>query len=238
MRKRRESARLDSLCRKISYCFTDLSLLKKALTHRSYLTNSADTLQSNERLEFLGDAVLGLVVTEALYERFPDRSEGDLTKAKSYIVSREILGREAEDLGLGAYLVLGSGEESSGGRKRKSILSDAYEALVGAIYLDGGLESVEEFLKSYLLDDMDSLLDRRVYKNYKSWILEFAQEDGGKGPEYIVIDESGPDHQKLYTIEVRVHGQALGVGSGTTKKKAEQAAAHQAIVRLGLMPDE
>lgn len=182
--------------------------------------------------------MLGLVVTEALYESFPDRSEGDLTKAKSYIVSREILGKEARTLGLGSYLVLGNGEERSGGRKRKSILSDAYEALLGAMYLDGGLESVREFLKTHLLEDMESLLDRRTYKNYKSWLLEFAQEDGGRGPEYTVVDERGPDHQKLYTVEVRVHGRSLGTGTGTTKKKAEQAAAHEAIVRLGLIPDE
>ena len=236
--KRRESVSLDSLYYTISYRFREESYLRQALTHRSFLYNKTGWRISNERLEFLGDAVLGMVVTDELYHRFPKRSEGELTKAKSCVVNREMLAREAKKMGLGDYLYLGSGEERSGGRNRKSILSDMYEALIGAIYLDGGLDEARRFISQHLLRDMDRILTGKFNHNYKSWLLEHVQGEGGSSPEYRVLEETGPDHKKEFTVEVRVAGKVLGMGRGYSKKKAEQDAAFQAIKHLGLQRGE
>lgn len=224
----------NSLYRKISYRFRDETLLRKALTHRSFLDNKKGKFASNERLEFLGDAVLGMVVTDELYHRFPEGSEGELSKVKSRLVSREILAERARKIGLGDYILLGNGEEKSGGRNRKSILSDAYEAVVGAIYLDGGVDEVRRFIRQYIFRDVNHLLTSKFHQNYKSWLLEHFQEEGGERPEYRILEETGPDHKKEFTVEVRVSGRVLGKGKGDSKKRAEQEAARQAIERLGL----
>lgn len=228
----RETTSLDSLYHTISYHFRDETYVRQALIHRSFQNNEGECRISNERLEFLGDAVLGLIVTDELYSRFPDWSEGELTKAKSYIVSRKILADKAKQIGLGQYLLLGSGEERSGGRNRHSILSDAYEALLGAIYLDGGLDKVRQFLSWQLLDDIDRLLDNKFHHNYKSWLLEHVQAEGKINPEYTVLKETGPDHEKEFTVEVHVNGQVVGRGKGYSKKSAEQQAALNAIRRM------
>jgi ribonuclease-3 len=233
-----ESKKLDSLYRTISYRFRDEALIKQALTHRSLISNDAPDRASNERLEFLGDAVLGMVVSEELYRRFPDWSEGELTKAKSYVVSREVLAKKAEEIGLGKYLILSSGEEKSGGRRRKSIISDAFEALLGAIYFDAGLEEVKRIICHYLLRDMNEILTHRFHYNYKSWLLEHVQAEGESFPEYRVLRETGPDHKKEFTIEVVVNGRVLGRGKGLSKKRAEQKAALEAIQYLGLHEDK
>ena len=230
----RESRSRDSLCRKMGYTFRDPALLDLALTHRSALGETLDHYHSNERLEFLGDSVLGMVVTEALYRRYPHRSEGRLTRAKSVLVSREALARQARKLDLGPYLHLGPGEERSGGRSRHSILSNAMEAVLGAIYLDGGLPAAEQFVYRHLLEEMEKAAADRFHRNYKSWLLEYAQSRGQKGPEYRVIDERGPDHKKFFRVEVRLEGQPLGVGEGRSKKLAEQEAASKAVEMLGL----
>ena len=232
-----ESKELDSLYRSISYYFRDETLIRKALTHRSFISNDASNVISNERLEFLGDSVLGLVVSEELYCRFPDWSEGELTKAKSYVVSREILARKAKELGLGKYLIMSNGEERSGGRKRKSIISDAFEAMLGAVYLDGGLEEVRRFICQFVLKDMDEILTYRFHFNYKSWLLEHVQAGGESFPEYRVLRETGPDHKKEFTVEVVVNGKVLGRGKGFSKKRAEQEAALKAVECLGLLND-
>jgi len=230
----RESQNRDSLCRKIGYSFQDTDLIDLAMTHRSALGESKHHFESNERLEFLGDAVLGMVVTEALYLCYPKRSEGRLTRAKSVLVSREALARHARRLDLGAHLQLGAGEERSGGRKRHSILSNAMEAVIGAVYLDGGLTAAEKLIRDHLMDEMEEAASDRFHRNYKSWLLEHAQAHGMKGPEYQVIDESGPDHKKFFKVQVLLGGEALGVGEGRSKKTAEQHAAHRAVEALGL----
>ena len=227
----------DAVCRTVSYRFRDEGLLRLALTHRSYAQNETGQGISNERLEFLGDAVLGLVVTEELYRRFPKKSEGELTKMKSLVVSRQVLAEQASKMGLGQHLLLGMGEERSGGRHRKSILSDAYEALVGAVYLDGGLDAVRRFICNHLLRDMHRFLNSESHRNYKSHLLEYVQGKGWTGPEYRVLKEAGPDHEKKFTVEVRVRGETLGRGEGASKKKAEQEAARRAMETLGL-PDK
>jgi ribonuclease-3 len=231
---KRESGSWDSLYNTISYHFKNDLLLEEAMTHRSFLNEEVECQISNERLEFLGDAVLGLVTTEELFLRFPDKSEGELTRAKSYIVSRERLFREARKIGLGKHLFLGGGEERSGGRLRKSILSDAYEAVLGAMYLDGGLDVVRAFINESLFRNVDRLLKKKFHNNYKSWLLEYVQGKDKSRPEYRVLGERGPDHKKEFTIEVHVGGEVFGIGRGRSKKQAEQEAACKALKRLGL----
>lgn len=229
-----KAASLKPLSRIISYRFQDIELLKQALTHRSYMHESSEGICSNERLEFLGDAVLGLIVTEELYRRYPERSEGDLTKLKTVLVNGEMLAKQAEKIGLGRFMFLGSGEEGSGGRARPSLLSDAFEALLGAIYLDGDLSECRRFLSRFLFQDMDHVLDQSLFKNYKSRLLEHVQGMGMDKPEYRILKETGPDHKKEFTVEVRIQGRLMGKGRGFSKKRAEQAAARQAIESLGL----
>jgi len=238
LRKARQSKggskSLDSLYCTLSYTFQDEQLIRRALTHRSYSQLEENDVNSYERLEFLGDAVLGLVVTDELFRRYPDKSEGELTRAKSYLVSRDSLAQCALAMDLGQYLVLGAGEERTGGRQRESILADAYEAMLGALYLEGGLHEVRRLVKRDLLDDLSWILASRFYGNYKSWLLEHVQKDGNGSPVYRVLKEKGPDHKKEFTVEVRVAGQILGKGKGLSKKRAEQEAALQAIRTLGL----
>jgi len=234
-RRRGESADRDSRLPGISHRFNDSSLLKQALTHRSFLHREDHTIESNERLEFLGDSVLGLIVTEALYRRLPTESEGSLTRMKSHIVSRERLTEEARRLGLGEYLILGAGEDQSGGRRRHSILSDSYEAVLGAIFLDGGLDAAKRFVSGGLLKDIGRSRDYRQQRNFKSWLLEHVQAQGGRAPAYRVVGETGPDHIKEFTVEVVVRSAVLGTGKGASKKKAEQEAARKALERLKLL---
>lgn len=207
------------------------------MTHRSSLLFRGRWM-SNERMEFLGDAVLGFIVTDELYHKFPEGNEGDLTKAKSMLVSRESLAKQGEKVELGKYLILGRGEERSGGRTRRSILSNAYEALLGAIYLDGGIEPVRDLIRQDLLKDLNKLVSSRFQHNYKSWLLEYIQARGNSCPEYIVLSESGPDHEKIFTVEVRVDNDVMGQGRGPSKKRAEKAAAREAIKQLGLLTNE
>lgn len=229
-----ESQNRDSLCRKLNYHFQDVALLDLALTHRSALGENKAHFESNERLEFLGDAILGMVVTEALYRQYPKRSEGRLTRIKSVLVSRAALARHGRRLDLGAHLLLGAGEERSGGRQRHSILSNAMEAVIGAIYLDGGLAAAEKLIHDQLMDEMDEAATDRFHRNYKSWLLEHAQAQGMQGPDYQVVDESGPDHRKFFRVEVSIEGRPLGIGQGRSKKVAEQDAAKHAVEAMGL----
>jgi ribonuclease III len=234
-KKRGDSGASGPLNSKISYRFRNRELLEKALTHRSFLHRESHASESNERLEFLGDSVLGLIVTEALYHRLPRESEGSLTRMKSHIVSRERLAEEARRLRLGDCLILGSGEDQSGGRRRHSILSDAYEALLGAIFLDGGMEAAKQFVSAGLLKDIGRSRDYKQQHNYKSWLLEHVQAEGGRAPAYRVAGETGPDHIKEFTVEVVVRSAVLGSGKGASKKKAEQEAAKRALEKLGLL---
>ena len=225
----------NSLCTVLSYRFKDDSLLQQAMTHRSYLSNSGERWESNERLEFLGDAVLGLVVTDELYRLYPRASEGQLTRVKASVVSRERLAKVAHSIKLGRYILLGGGEEKSGGRDRDSILSDALEALLGALYLDGGEACIRRIVKKYLLKNLKPVLQDKFHRNFKSWLLETVQGEGRSSPRYRVLEESGPDHKKRFTVQVSVEGEILGQGIGLSKKKAEQEAAHNALVKMELI---
>jgi ribonuclease-3 len=233
--KNRESDSWDSLSCQIDYHFKNLELLKEAMTHRSVCQDKDMKRFSNERLEFLGDAVLGLVITDELFHRFPDHDEGQLTKAKSHLVSREVLFKQAEKMDLGQYLLVSNGEEKSGGRTRQSILADAFEAVIGAIFIDGGLEAVRRFIQRHLLKDMDSLLSSKYHHNFKSLLLETVQARGELIPQYRVVFESGPDHHKEFTVEVIVDGKGMGRGTGSSKKKAEQRAACEALQQMGVI---
>ncbi len=215
--------------------FENENLIVTALKHRSYLNvTNEERVASNERLEFLGDAVLDLVVTHYLFGKFPKRTEGELSKIKSILVSKPVLAEIAMDLSLGSLLLLNRGEEKTGGRQRQSILADTFEAVIGAIYLDKGLAYSEDFIMNNLLVKFKSIMQRELYKNYKSMLLEYAQSDLGKLPEYRIIRESGPDHDKSFVIGVYLNGDKVGQGAGKSKKTAEQEAAKYALQRLGL----
>jgi ribonuclease-3 len=220
---------LHRLEKRLGVKFRNLSLLECALTHRSYLARAGDGEISNERMEFLGDAVLGLVVSAFLYGKYPEEREGRLTKMKSLVVSGAVLAQRADSLGLGRYLRLSSEESASGGRTRESILADAFEAVVGATYLDRGLSAAEGLVTRLLLNELAELSRSAEHVNYKSLLQELAQARHRLHPEYRVRRETGPDHHKIFTIEVLVGGRVLGEGRGKSKKEAEQRAAREAL---------
>jgi len=219
---------LSSLQSKLGYFFKDTSLLEAALTHRS----SKKGKVSNERIEFLGDSILGLVVSHFLYQNFPEKGEGDLTKLKAILVSEQSLSLVARSLNLGDYIYLSSEEEKSGGRDKPSIISDAYEAIIGAVFLDGGFSYAEKLIKEKLLSRLDELTQKEVSYNYKGELLEFLQSSNLGLPKYKVVEEVGPDHQKVFTISVLVKGKVMGTGVGKSKKEAEQSAAKKALENL------
>jgi len=231
----------------IGYCFSDPCLLNQALTHRSYLNcngngngqghggEEAENPCSNERLEFLGDSVLELVVNDFLYRQHPDFQEGELTKMKSLLVSRGVLAEQAKRLNLGKFLFMSDAERDSGGSFRASILADGFEAVIGALYLDGGLRAAGWFVQECLLVDAGFILGSGSHVNYKSLLQENIQERMKTYPRYRIVSETGPDHRKVFTVEVTVKGEQLGLGKGTNKKRAEQAAAKHALERVGLL---
>jgi ribonuclease-3 len=226
-----KSELIDKLQQVLGYKFKSPGLLKLALTHKS-MASPEDTLglQSNERLEFLGDAVLNCLVTEYLYLTNPDKSEGQLSKIKSLIVSRKILGEVAVALNLGKYLIFGLSEEKSGGRNRASTLSNAFEAVLGALYLDGGLVIAKELLTKLLFGRIPEFLKDERNVNYKSKILEMSQKDGFGIPHYSTIDMTGPDHAKQFKVRIEIAGIPLGEGVGSNKKIAQQNAAQIATL--------
>lgn len=221
---------MEQLERTIGYTFHNKKLLRQALTHSSYANEKKlGKLGCNERLEFLGDAVLELVSSDVLYARFPKIPEGELTKKRASLVCEPSLAYCARQFDLPQYLLLGRGEDMTGGRMRDSIVSDATEALLGAIYLDGGFEKARDFVLRFILNDMEH---KQLFYDSKTILQEIVQEKGKQTLEYILTGESGPDHNKQFSVEVRVNGNVLGNGTGHTKKAAEQAAAYQAIRRL------
>ncbi len=227
---------LSELCSVLDVSFRDLNLLNQALMHRSYVHDvDMERGESNERMEFLGDAVLGLLVNEHLYARFTKRQEGRLTKIKSLVVSETVLASRAEELSLGTYVCLSDNERSSGGAGRPSILSDTFEAVLGALYLDRGLPAARKFVENHLLDGMDKILAIDDYKNYKSIMQEHAQRKLGSRPRYRVVSAKGPEHERTFYVEVRLGGRALGRGEGRNKKEAEQMAARHALAKLGVI---
>ncbi len=227
-----KDAEFAPLYQALHYHFKNPELLRQALKHRSFVGNHFSHVQSNERLEFLGDAILGLIVTEALYKKFPEQPEGYLTEVKSLVVSRKILTRVARHVQLGEALYLGSGEEKSGGRDRASIISDAMEAVFGAIYLDGGYGAAKAVIDRLILQNLNTILEQDFNKNYKSQLLEYAQARGLGSPNYVVQKESGPEHDKVFDIVVQIKGKTWGHGQGKSKKQAEQQAAKDALIRI------
>ncbi|NLK74896.1 MAG: ribonuclease III [Clostridiales bacterium] len=220
-----------TLERKIQYQFSDISLLFRALTHSSYANEmrlSKD--KNNERLEFLGDAVLELVTSEYVFKKHQNLSEGELTKMRASIVCEQTLSACARDLSIGKFLFLGKGEDATGGRERDSILSDAMEAIIGAIYLDGGFTNAKEFIRNFILSDLDN---KELFFDSKTILQEIIQNESNKHKiKYKLISEDGPDHNKTFTIAVYVDNEEIGCGVGRTKKAAEQEAANQAIRKL------
>jgi len=206
----------------------DLELLRQALTHKSYL-GEANHLVSNERLEFLGDSVLGMIVSEHLFGKFGEKQEGELAKAKAVAVSEPILAEAAKDTGIAPALFLSTGEEMSGGRSRSSILADAFEAIVAAIYLTRGLEAARQFVLQALGPILQDIEREEHHRNYKSMLQELTQSLCKRAPKYVVVAESGADHDKTFVVEVQLDGKPLGLGAGKSKKQAEQAAALEAL---------
>ncbi len=214
----------------LSITFFDKSLLQRALTHRSYLNENPDSpLEDNERLEYLGDAVLDFITAEHLYHRFPEMDEGQLTSIRAALVREETLARFADSLYLGVYLQLGKGEEAAGGRERSPILCAAFEALIGALWLDQGLEPTKAFLRPLIEPAVEQILREELDKDPKSRLQELTQGQWQLTPRYRTVGERGPDHAKVFTVEVVVGGDVLGRGEGRSKQLAEQEAARTAL---------
>ncbi|MBI4401502.1 MAG: ribonuclease III [Nitrospirae bacterium] len=226
-------AYLDEAQQAIGYAFRQPRLLDEALTHKSHVNEIKDKgRKHNERLEFLGDAVLALVVSEHLAASFPSSTEGQLSKLKARLVSEASLAKAARRLNLGSLLRLGRGEELTQGREKDSLLANALEAMIAAIYLDGGLDPARAFiLRAFArsLEDPHALHDDAVSQDYKTQLQEWCQKRFDTLPQYVTVRESGPDHQKMFEVQLRVQGDILGVGVGRTKKEAEQMAAKHAL---------
>lgn len=230
---------LKFLCQSLEVEFHNLSFLHQALTHTSFANESKNTgAVHNERLEFLGDAVLDLVISEYLFKRFPDLPEGELTKARAHIVCEPTLARRAADAGIGKYLLLGKGEALSGGRERISILADSFEAIIGAIYLDTGFKNAAQFILTKLSQDLQSVERGQYVKDYKTLLQEIVQKNTDSKIVYEVISEHGPDHDKVFEVAVIVNADKMGTGLGRSKKEAEQKAAKQALVKMKIIDDD
>ena len=222
--------KLKEFQKKIGYQFKNEGLLRQALTHSSYANEHHMKKRSdNERLEFLGDAVLEIVTSEHLYKLYPDYPEGELTRLRASIVCEQTLAFCTRALKLGDHLFLGKGEDLTGGRKRKSVLSDAFEAVIGAIYLDGGFANAKEFILNHVLNDLEG---KRLFYDSKTILQELVQGNSEKRICYELVGEVGPDHNKSFQVEVRIGDTTYGQGIGRTKKAAEQEAAYQAILKL------
>lgn len=216
----------------LGYTFRETKLLETALTHSSYANeNKKLDIACNERLEFLGDAVLGQIVAEWLFRNFPEVPEGKMTRTRAELVCENSLAESSIRLGVGDALRLGKGEEQGGGRERKSILADAFEAILAAVYLDGGRKPAEAIVQKFILEKMKGTIDVSV-TDYKTRLQERLQRKKGRTVEYVLVGESGPDHSKEFTSEVRINGVCAGVGTGRSKKVAEQAAAREALAAL------
>ena len=211
----------------IHYTFNDKELVRTALTHSSYANEKKGKIRFNERLEFLGDAVLQLITSEKLFKENPNMPEGKMSKQRAALVCEDALAGYAHEINLGDYLNLGKGEETTGGRKRPSILSDAFEAVIGAIFLDGGMEPAKKFVLHFVDAAHLSLQD------YKTLLQEIIQQNPGEKLSYVVTEESGPDHDKQFTMEVHLNSNVIGKGTGKSKKHAEQAAAKEALALMG-----
>lgn len=231
MSNRENERDLTPLMERLGYTFNDVSLLKRALTHSSYANEAGRNLQSNERLEFLGDSVLGLTAAVRLFQK-EKGPEGELTKLRAAVVCEKALFSYAKELGLGQWLMLGRGEAQNGGAERPSIVADAFEAVTAAIYLDGGMEAARDFLLPFL--EKEASNQRRAhFKDYKTQLQEIVQQNPGEIITYVLTGESGPDHNKQFTMEVHLNSNVISSGRGRSKKEAEQKAAREALRLMG-----
>ena len=219
----------------IGYKFHNIALLQNALTHSSYANERwHNSLMSNERLEFLGDSILGMVVAEFLYRNFPDRPEGEQPRMRADMVCEKTLASVANRIDLGRHLLLGNGEEQGGGRSRNSILADAVESVIAASFLDGGMEAARQFIQQFILVEVPVTKLHNV--DYKTALQELVQQKKNQVLSYTLVGESGPDHDKRFDVEVKLNGKVVGIGSGSSKKRAEQMSARAAIEAL--FPDK
>jgi ribonuclease III len=227
-----ERATVHAIEERLGHRFADPRLLTEALTHPSHTNENTAAGESNQRLEFLGDAVVGMVITQYLYESLPEWPEGELTKVRAAVVCEPTLARRSQELGIGAWLRLGRGEAASGGRERHSILADAFEALAGAIYLDAGLEGARRFVLRQLQPEVETARAGQLRADYKTQLQEYLQRRSPEYPSYKLLSEEGPDHQKRFLVAVLYRDHVLGRGWGRTKKEAEQEAAREALASL------
>ena len=218
---------MNSLEKRLNYKFKNIDLLKNALVHSSYANEVRGNVHSNERLEFLGDSVLSVIVSEHLYNKFPTMPEGELTRMRASLVCEKSLCEFSRELGIGNYLKLGKGEDKNGGRERDSILADAFEAVLAAVYLDGGMDAAKAHIMNTVLRDIKHCEDD-TFKDYKTTLQEVIQRNPEESVSYILVNESGPDHNKSFTVEVHLNSNVIGKGTGKSKKQAEQMAAKQA----------
>ncbi|HAE62848.1 MAG TPA: ribonuclease III [Eubacteriaceae bacterium] len=226
-----------SLEKKIGYKFNDRALIKTAITHSSFI-NEKSHARNNERLEFLGDAVLELVISEYLYNKFPERLEGELTKIRAKIVCTESLSNVSANNNFGRYIYMGKGEENTGGRERKSILANTFEAITGAVYLDGGIDEARKFILHFLKKNINDATNGKLVFDYKTKLQEVVQQSQGSVIEYIVEKETGPEHNKIFYVSLLLDSKLIGRGSGKNKKEAEQKAAYYGLVHLGVLNEK
>jgi ribonuclease-3 len=219
--------------------FRRLDLLNLAFCHRSFANENSQNVGNNERLEFLGDSVLGVIVSEYLFQNLPDKQEGDLAKIKSFVVSEDSLAEIAKELKIDNFILIGKGEEFSGGRSKKAILADAFEAIIGAYFIDSGLKSSRKFVLKFLVPEIMKVLENKHRKDFKTLLQEFVQKKYKSYPKYTLVQKTGPDHDKTFWMEVRIREKAYGPGQGKNKKEAEQNAASIAYREIsGLDPDD
>lgn len=228
-----DKEKLEGFAERLSYRFTDINILAQALIHRSFINEkTAQDVKSNERFEFLGDAILSAVISRILLEKFPDADEGRLSKFRARLVNESTLARLAADIELGRFLLLGKGEEITGGREKPSILSDAYEAVIAAVYLDGGFEAAFSLISRQFSNLTDEVSVTDISRDYKTELQEEAQEIFKTSPRYRLISDAGPEHDKIFEAEVLIGDEVFGSGRGKSKKEAEQMAAMAALERL------
>lgn len=224
---------MEQLEKNLKYTFKNKELLKNALAHSSYANEKKGQIPSNERLEFLGDSVLSIIVSEYIYKNFPNLPEGQLTRIRASLVCEKSLCGFSKKLGVGDYILLGKGERANGGAERPSILADAFEAILAAIYLDGGIEPAKKHVLRFVQSEL-SHLENDNFKDYKTELQEIIQRNPEEKLTYVLTGETGPDHDKCFTVEVHLNSNVIGEGSGHSKKNAEQAAAKKALELMGI----
>ena len=224
---------MKTLEQNLGYSFKNKKLLENALIHSSYANEVRGGVTSNERLEFLGDSVLSLIVSSYIYENFKKMPEGELTRLRSSLVCEKTLCGFSRQLDLGEHLMLGKGERKNGGGQRDSILADAFEAVLAAIYLDGGMENAKKYVMRFVLQELEKYDVKADFKDYKTLLQEIIQRNPEESVSYVLTDETGPDHNKRFTVQVRLNSNTIGTGTGKSKKEAEEMAAKQALGLMG-----